>query len=91
MTSVTTVSTLGGSERITQLKTLSEKIEAQFLAEMLKSAGLSSSSSSFGGGIGEDQFSSFLVQEYADATVKAGGIGVAESIFQSLLMQQSQT
>lgn len=66
------------------LRQAAEKIEASFLAEMLKSAGLGKTSAQFGGGAGEDQFSSFLVQEQAMQMVKAGGIGLAESLFHSL-------
>lgn len=61
-----------------------KKLEATFLAEMLKSAGLGQSRDSFGGGAGEDQFASFLVQAQAEKMVDAGGIGLAETLFQSL-------
>lgn len=67
-----------------KLRNAAEKLEAGFLAEMLKSAGLGQSRDAFGGGAGEDQFSSFLVQEQAMAMVKAGGIGLAEALFDSL-------
>ena len=66
------------------LREAAEKLEAGFLAEMLKAAGLGKSRGSFGGGAGEDQFSSFLVQEQAMQMVKAGGIGLAEALFDSL-------
>jgi Rod binding domain-containing protein len=66
------------------LRQAAEKLEAGFLAEMLKSAGLGQTSDSFGGGAGEDQFASFLVQEQALQMVRAGGIGLAESLFHSL-------
>lgn len=66
------------------LREAAEKMEAGFLAEMLKSAGLGKTRSQFGGGAGEDQFSSFLVQEQAMQMVKAGGIGLAEALFESL-------
>lgn len=66
-----------------------QSLEANFLAEMLKSAGLGKSREGFGGGIGEDQFSSFLVREYSEATVSAGGIGLAESIYRSLANQNA--
>ncbi len=52
---------------------------------MLKSAGVGKPREGFGGGAGEEQFSSFLVQEYAEATVAAGGIGLSETIYQSLV------
>lgn len=61
-----------------------EAMEAAFLAEMLGHAGVGDASGAFGGGIGEDQFASFLRQEQATALVKAGGIGLAESIFRAL-------
>ncbi len=59
-------------------------LEASFLAEMLKSAGLGEKRVSYGGGAGEDQFSSFLVQEQAKQISRAGGIGLAETIFQAM-------
>ena len=61
-----------------------QKLEASFLAEMLKSAGFGKARSSFGGGAGEDQFGSFLRQAQATEMVRAGGIGLAESFFHAL-------
>lgn len=61
-----------------------QQLEATFLAEMLKSAGLDSQNSAFGGGIGEEQFSSYLRQEQAKEMVAAGGIGLAESLFNAM-------
>jgi Rod binding domain-containing protein len=66
------------------LRVAAQKLEATFLAEMLKAAGLGESRSSFGGGEGEDQFSSFLVQAQAEEMVAAGGIGLAEALFEAL-------
>ena len=67
-----------------KLRAAAEQLEATFLAEMLKSAGLGKPRDAFGGGIGEDQFGSFLRQAQADEMVKAGGIGLAESLFEAL-------
>ena len=66
------------------LREAAERLEASFMAEMLKSAGLGKTSGAFGGGAGEDQFASFLVDQYAIKMVEAGGIGLTESLFQSL-------
>lgn len=66
------------------LRDAADALEAQFLSEMLKSAGLGETPESFGGGIGEDQFASFLRSEQATAMVRAGGIGLAESIFEAM-------
>ena len=51
---------------------------------MLKSAGLNSTQSAFGGGIGEEQFASFLTEAQAQELARAGGIGLAETIFDAL-------
>jgi Rod binding domain-containing protein len=66
------------------LRQLSSELEAAFLSEMLAHAGLGKVSDSFGGGISEEQFSSFLRQEQADAMVRKGGIGLAESLFRAM-------
>ena len=73
-----------------RLVELSNKLEANFLAEMLKSAGVGKPLEGFNGGAGEEQFSSFLVQEYADATVAAGGIGLSEAIYRSLVSREKK-
>ena len=75
------------NEKNEKLMKAANKLESNFLSEMLKSAGVGESRESFGGGIGEDQFSGFLVQEYATAMVEAGGIGLAEHIYNALLKQ----
>ena len=72
-----------------ELHAAAQKLEATFLAEMLKSAGLGESRNSFGGGAGEDQFSSFLVQAQAEEMVAAGGIGLAEALFDALKDRQN--
>lgn len=72
-----------------ELRLAAQELEATFVAEMLKAAGLGETSSGFGGGAGEDQFSSFLVKSQADEMVKAGGIGLAEAIFDSLKERQN--
>ena len=72
------------------LREAARKLEASFLAEMLQSAGLGESRTGFGGGAGEDQFSSFLVQAQAEEMVRAGGIGLAETIFEALKERQNE-
>lgn len=65
------------------------KFEQMFLAEMLKDAGLGKTSS-FGGGIGEDQFQSFLVNEQARIMAEAGGIGIASMISDALAAKAAE-
>lgn len=72
------------NRRDARLMEAAQELEATFLAEMLKSAGLGDMPTSFGGGAGEEQFGSFLRMEQARAMVGAGGIGLAESLFEAL-------
>ncbi len=78
------------SQKDQALREAAQKLEASFLEEMLKSAGLGKSRGQFGGGAGEDQFASFLVQEQAMAMVKAGGIGLSESLFEALKERENE-
>ncbi|WP_170383884.1 rod-binding protein [Ruegeria atlantica] len=68
-----------------KLQAAAVELESAFLAEMLKSSGLGETSESFGGGAGEDQFSSFLVQHQARALAQSGGVGLSEILFQSMM------
>lgn len=61
-----------------------QELEATFLAQMLKDTGLGTAEGSFAGGIGEEQFGSFLRDEQAKLIVGRGGVGLAEQIFHSL-------
>ncbi len=70
--------------RNAQLREAAEQLEANFLSEMLKSAGFGKARDAFGGGAGEDQFGSFLRQAQAENMVKTGGIGLAEHLFEAL-------
>jgi Rod binding domain-containing protein len=65
-----------------------KELETTFLAEMLNHAGLGDTEGSSFGSIGEDQFGSFLREAQARQMVEKGGIGLAESLFQSLTRMQ---
>lgn len=79
------------TQKDTALRKAAVDLESAFLAEMLKSAGLGESRSSFGGGAGEDQFGSFLIRAQADEIAKSGGIGLAEALFDALKEQTYDT
>jgi peptidoglycan hydrolase FlgJ len=66
------------------MRAAAQDFEAAFLAEMLKHAGLNALPSAFGGGAGEDAFSSLLTAEYARLLAEAGGVGIAEQVFEML-------
>lgn len=73
-----------GQARDAKLMQAAQELEANFLAEMLKAAGLGEMPEAFGGGAGEEQFASFLRLEQARGMVEAGGIGLAQSLFEAL-------
>lgn len=68
-----------------RLKSAAAELEATFLAEMLKSAGMGKSRQLFGGGAGEDQFTSFLVQHQAQQLARSGGVGLSEILFNAMM------
>lgn len=70
--------------RDAQLMQKAKELEATFLSAMLAEAGLGSGTGSFAGGIGEEQFSSFLRDEQARLMVEKGGIGLTERLFRAL-------
>jgi Rod binding domain-containing protein len=45
----------------------------------------------FGGGTGVGVWRSFLTDQFAKSMVKAGGIGIADDVYRSLLAQQEVT
>lgn len=81
---LTTGTISGGKADESLMRRKAVELEANFLSEMLSHAGFGEMEGSFGGGIGEEQFSSFLRDAYAQKMSEAGGIGLAESIFQAM-------
>jgi Rod binding domain-containing protein len=79
-----TISRLPTSLEDQRVRDAAIKLEATFLSEMLKSAGVGENSKAFGGGVGEDQFSSFLRDAQAMEMANAGGIGLADALYKSM-------
>lgn len=73
-----------GSRDVARLREVATELEATFLAEMLKAAGVGEMQGSFSGGTGEAQFASFLRMEQAREMARTGGIGLAEQVFENL-------
>lgn len=67
-----------------RLREAAEQLEARFLAETLKAAGLGEQANSFGGGPGEAHFASFLREAQAEEMARGGGIGLAEHLFEAM-------
>lgn len=78
------------AQKTKQLQELAIDLEASFLAEMLKSAGFGEVSKEYGGGIGEEQFASFAIENHARKLAETGGLGLAEHIFKSLEAQTNE-
>ena len=74
--------------RKSAMKATAEEFEAVFLAEMLSHTSLAKTSDSFGGGAGEDAFKSLMTRQWANQLAKRGGIGLAETIYQSMLTRE---
>lgn len=74
-----------------RMREVAKEFEAVFLAEMLKHAGLGEGRESFGGGAGEAAFHTMLADEQARHMVDAGGIGLADHIFESLMAREAGT
>ena len=68
----------------TAMRESARKLEAAFLSSMLQAAGVGAARENLGGGVGEEQFTSFLVQATAEQMVARGGIGLAESLFHAM-------
>lgn len=86
--SIDTITSADVTPRHAALREAAVELETEFLAEMLKSAGLGQSRGEFGGGAGEDQFGSFLVRAQARQMAQSGGIGLSESLFHALLERE---
>jgi peptidoglycan hydrolase FlgJ len=72
-----------------QIQETAKKFEAQFLAIMLQQMfeGVEASAP-FGGGPGETMFKSFMTEAMADQMVKAGGIGLSDTVAREMLKLQ---
>lgn len=66
------------------LRLKAAQLETAFLAEMLGQVGLNTAPEGFSGGLGEEQFASFLREEQAKGMVAHGGIGLTESLYRAM-------
>ena len=71
------------TDRDASLLKAAQKLEATFLAELLKSVRFGEVDDPFSNA-GSQQFASFLTDAHADNMVEAGGIGLAEALFKAL-------
>jgi len=75
----------------TKARAAAEKFEAFFIGQYFEHmfSGIRTDGM-FGGGQGENVYRSMLMQEYGKAVAKSGGIGIADTVYQSILQIQEQ-
>jgi flagellar protein FlgJ len=74
-----------------RMRQTAEDFEASFLTQMLKPMFDSlSTEAPFGGGEAEGTWRGFLVEAMAKQTVKAGGIGLTDTIVAEMIKMQEQ-
>jgi len=76
--------------RPSALRLSAEALEAAFLSEMFKAAGIGRPPESMNGGSGEEHFASFFADAHARAMVARGGIGLADHIERALLARGAE-
>lgn len=76
------------TNRETRARDAALRLEASFLSEMLKSAGVGKQVREFSGGTGEEQFASFQRDAIARKMAASGGIGLAEHFFRTMMEAQ---
>ena len=73
------------------MRRTAEAFEAGFLSQMMKPMFDSlNTEAPFGGGAGEAAWRGFLVDAMAQQTVKAGGVGLADSVLAQMIKMQEQ-
>ena len=74
-----------------KIKETADAFEASFLSQMLKPMfeGLSTDGP-FGGGQAEETWRGFMIDAMAKQTVKAGGVGLADTVMSEMLKMQEQ-
>jgi len=76
-------------DNLEEIKTTAKDFEAVFISQMMSHMfkGIKADSM-FGGGNGEDMFSSMLVTEYGKEMAKGSGIGIADQLQKAIIQMQ---
>ncbi len=74
-----------------RMRETAQKFEASFLSQMLKPMfeGIDTDGP-FGGGEAEGTWRSFMIDEMAKQTVRAGGIGLADTVVSEMIRMQAE-
>jgi Rod binding domain-containing protein len=73
------------------MREAARRFEAQMLGQMLRPmfATAELSQGRFGGGVGEQQWQPMLVDAFAEAASRRGGLGIADAVYREMLRTQS--
>lgn len=80
---------VSGVKTRAEAEAVAQQFERMFVAEMLQPmfAGIETDGP-FGGGNAEDVFRPMLLDRYADAVAKSGGVGIADAVLKEILRLQ---
>jgi Rod binding domain-containing protein len=80
---------MSGIQTRAQAEQVAQQFERMFITEMLQPmfSGIETDGP-FGGGQGEDVFRPMLIDQYADAVAKGGGVGIADAVLKEILRLQ---
>ena len=80
---------VSGVQTRAQAEAIAQQFERMFITEMLQPmfAGIETDGP-FGGGQGEEVFRPMLLDQYADAVAKSGGVGIADAVLKEILRLQ---
>jgi flagellar protein FlgJ len=72
-----------------QARAVAQEFERMFITEMMQPmfSGIETEAP-FGGGQGEEVFRPMLLDQYADAVAKGGGVGIADAVMKEILRLQ---
>lgn len=85
------INKVAGAKGVTlsKIEATAKNFEAQFISQMLESMFATRDvKESLGGSEAEETYQSFMIQEYGKIISRAGGIGIADQIKQSMLKLQ---
>jgi Rod binding domain-containing protein len=80
---------VSGVKTRAEAEAVAQEFERMFVAEMLQPmfSGIETDGP-FGGGAAEDVFRPMLLDQYADAVARAGGVGIADAVLKEILRLQ---
>ena len=80
---------MSGIETRAEAEAVAQQFERMFIAEMLQPmfSGIETDGP-FGGGQGEEVFRPMLLDQYAEAVARGGGIGIADAVLKEILRLQ---